>query len=54
MGWPAVFSRADAGKPATRAAAAMREWAAERGGLPPHRHVAPMDPVEKLVLGLYV
>jgi hypothetical protein len=32
----------------------MREWAAERGGLPPHRHVAPMDPVEKLVLGLYV
>jgi sulfoquinovosidase len=54
MGWPAVFIRADAGKPATRAAAPMREWAAERGGLPPHRHVAPMDPVEKLVLGLYV
>jgi hypothetical protein len=31
----------------------MREWAVERGGLPGHRRVYPMDPVEKLVLGLY-
>lgn len=53
LGWPAVFIRRGAGKPAQAAAAAMREWAMERGGLPGHRRVYPMDPVEKLVLGLY-
>jgi alpha-glucosidase len=53
LGWPAVFIRRGAGKPAQAAAAAMREWAVERGGLPGHRRVYPMDPVEKLVLGLY-
>lgn len=53
LGWPAVFIRRGAGRGAAAAAAAMREWAAARGGLPPHRRVVPMDPVEKLVLGLY-
>lgn len=53
VGWPAVFIRRGAGVEATRAAGAMREWAAERGGVPPGRRVTPMDPVEKLVLGLY-
>ena len=53
LGWPAVFIRRGAGKPAQAAAAAMREWAVERGGLPGHRRVYPMDPVENLVLGLY-
>ena len=53
LGWPAVFVRRGAGAEATRAAGAMREWAAERGGVPPGRRITPMDPVEKLVLGLY-
>ena len=53
VGWPAVFIRIGAGVEATRCAGAMREWAAERGGVPPGRRVTPMDPVEKLVLGLY-
>ena len=53
VGWPAVFVRRGAGAEATRAAGAMREWAAERGGVPPGRRITPMDPVEKLVLGLY-
>ena len=53
VGWPAVFIRRGAGADATRAAGAMREWAAERGGVPPGRRITPMDPVEKLVLGLY-
>ena len=53
VGWPAVFIRIGAGVEATRCAGLMREWAAERGGVPPGRRVTPMDPVEKLVLGLY-
>ena len=53
LGWPAVFVRKGAGKAAQAAAAAMREWAAERGGVPAGRRVVAMDPVEKLVLGLY-
>ena len=53
LGWPAVFIRLGAGRGAKEAAAAMREWAVARGGLPPNRRVVPMDPVEKLVLGLY-
>ena len=53
LGWPAVFVRRGASAEATRAAGAMREWAAERGGVPPGRRITPMDPVEKLVSGLY-
>jgi alpha-glucosidase (family GH31 glycosyl hydrolase) len=53
LGWPAVFIRRGASGEARKAAAAMREWAAARGGVPSGRKVALMDPVEKLVLGLY-
>ncbi len=53
LGWPAVFIRRGASGEARNAAAAMREWAAARGGVPSGRKVALMDPVEKLVLGLY-
>jgi hypothetical protein len=48
-----VFIRRGASGEARKAAAAMREWAAARGGVPSGRKVALMDPVEKLVLGLY-
>ena len=52
MGWPAVFIRSGASKTAKAAAAALRELAVEKGGVPSKRRVKIMDPVEKLILGL--
>ena len=52
MGWPAVFIRNDASKGAKAAAAALRELAVEKGGVPSTRRVKSMDAVEKIVLGL--
>ena len=49
---PRCLSAQGASKTAKAAAAALRELAVEKGGVPSKRRVKIMDPVEKLILGL--
>ena len=53
LGWPVVFIRKAAGKTAISASGALRDLAMARGGVPAaKRRVRPMDPVDRIVLGL--
>jgi alpha-glucosidase (family GH31 glycosyl hydrolase) len=52
MGWPVALIRKSAGKSALTASAKLRDLAMSRGGIPPKRRVRPMDPVDRIVLGL--